>query len=258
MKEQIREYINTVFADAPAKEETEELKEQMISDVFDRYDDLIASGKTPAVAYSICVSGIGDISPVINALKGEAEDVNNTESEPTYHEEAKTDPDSFAHPAHTETPSQKRKATPRVKDKGLIGREIMNTVAVMLYIICWIPLVALSMIPGLEDIGPIIGLVALGVIVCVATGIMMLKGAFFPRPEGSSEDEDRDEEKEEKKPRSKAYLAIVNSMRAVIVALYFVISFVFSAWAYSWLIFIIGGAAEKIVAAVFSLKEGDE
>ena len=49
--------------------------------------------------------------------------------------------------------------------------------------------------------------------------------------------------------------SIISAAWAIIVALYFILSFTFGIWAYSWIIFIIGVAIDKIIRAYFELKE---
>ena len=71
MKERIKEYIDLIFAEAPECAKTREMKEEMFANVSERYDDLINEGKSEAVAYNICISGIGDISELIEDIKRE-------------------------------------------------------------------------------------------------------------------------------------------------------------------------------------------
>ena len=76
MKHKLREYIDTIFADAegraPYNERLRELKEEMLQNLCDRYDDLLAKGKTPAAAYNIAVAGVGDISELLDSVVGGA------------------------------------------------------------------------------------------------------------------------------------------------------------------------------------------
>ena len=75
MKEKLRDYLDLIFADAPDCRRTKELKEEMYANVCDKYDDLIAEGKSEASAYNISVAGIGDISELLESIiadEGEA------------------------------------------------------------------------------------------------------------------------------------------------------------------------------------------
>ena len=71
MKEKLKDYIEMIFADAPDCLRTRELKEEMYANVCDKYDDLIAEGKSPAAAYNISIASIGDISDLLDSIREE-------------------------------------------------------------------------------------------------------------------------------------------------------------------------------------------
>ena len=58
MREQLTQYVNLLFAGAP---DSEDIRQEILQNTLDRYDDLIAAGKTPEAAYRLAISGIGDI-----------------------------------------------------------------------------------------------------------------------------------------------------------------------------------------------------
>ena len=74
MKNKLKEYIDLVFADAerraPGNRRVTELKEEILQNLYEKYDDLIAKGKTPAAAYNIAVAGVGDISGLLDSVCG--------------------------------------------------------------------------------------------------------------------------------------------------------------------------------------------
>ena len=57
MREQLTQYVNLLFAGAP---DTDDIKQEILQNTLDRYDDLIAQGKVPEAAYRLCITGIGD------------------------------------------------------------------------------------------------------------------------------------------------------------------------------------------------------
>ena len=61
MKAKLKDYIEIIFTDAPQTHRAHELKEEMYTDLCEKYDDLVAEGKTPAAAYHAVISGVGDI-----------------------------------------------------------------------------------------------------------------------------------------------------------------------------------------------------
>ena len=66
MREKLKTYIDYLFAGAPQTAATAETKAEILQNTLDKYDDLIAEGKTPEAAYSLAVSGIGDLREFLN------------------------------------------------------------------------------------------------------------------------------------------------------------------------------------------------
>lgn len=64
MREQLVNYVELLFAGAP---DSNEIKQEILQNTLDRYDDLLAQGKSPEAAYRLAISGIGDISEILNA-----------------------------------------------------------------------------------------------------------------------------------------------------------------------------------------------
>ena len=63
MREQLVNYVELLFAGAP---DSNEIKQEILQNTLDRYDDLLAQGKSPEAAYRLAISGIGDISEILN------------------------------------------------------------------------------------------------------------------------------------------------------------------------------------------------
>lgn len=77
MNEKLRNYIDALFEKAPKTVRAVELKEEMFQNLTDKYNDLIAQGKSEEAAYNIAVASIGDVDSLIAGLSGER----NVESE---------------------------------------------------------------------------------------------------------------------------------------------------------------------------------
>lgn len=69
MQDKLREYIDTIFEKAPATRRTVELKEEMLQNLNDKYNDLLAGGKNEEAAYNIAVASVGDIDELLACLK---------------------------------------------------------------------------------------------------------------------------------------------------------------------------------------------
>jgi hypothetical protein len=68
MNEKLRAYIENLFSDAPKTKKTVELKEEILQNLIDKYNDLLAEGKSEDAAYNIAVASVGDISGLIEEV----------------------------------------------------------------------------------------------------------------------------------------------------------------------------------------------
>ncbi len=71
MKEQIEAYIDSLFAGAALTVRNAELRQEILQHTLDRYDDLIAAGKSEQAAFDEAVAGIGDVSELYERKKAE-------------------------------------------------------------------------------------------------------------------------------------------------------------------------------------------
>ncbi len=71
MNEKLRQYMDSLFADAPETLHTAELKEEMLQNLTDKYNDLIAEGKTEEAAFNIAAASVGDVRALIASMNGE-------------------------------------------------------------------------------------------------------------------------------------------------------------------------------------------
>ena len=62
MREQLIQYVELLFAGAPG---SEDIKQEILQNTLDRFDDLISQGKQPEAAYRLAISGIGDINEIL-------------------------------------------------------------------------------------------------------------------------------------------------------------------------------------------------
>lgn len=135
MREQLEKYVELLFAGSHG---TEDIKQEILQNTLDRYDDLISAGKTPEAAYSLAISGIGDISELLQASGSPAQ-------QPQSH--AKT-------------------CLPRTQEQRENNR-VVRAVAVALFILCPVPLLLLENVWGLCLL---LGMVAVATMLMVATG----------------------------------------------------------------------------------------
>ena len=136
MREQLIQYVNLLFAGAP---DYDDMKDEILQNTLDRYDDLIAEGKVPQAAYRLAIAGIGDINEILGTTPAPS---------PVY--------------SRAVEPEQEREDENKKK---------LRATAIALYILCPIPLFVGSQF-GLD----VLGLCGLLAVVAVATAMMVVSG----------------------------------------------------------------------------------
>ena len=150
MREQLVQYIDLLFAGTP---DSDEMKQEILQNTLDRFDDLVAHGKTPEAAYRLSISGIGDISEILGSTRQSVNISNCTQN--TENENLQTE---------------------------TIGNRNLRAIGIALYILCAIPLFLLC------DLGyETLGLTLTILLVAVATYIMIITGKNEPENEEQHE-----------------------------------------------------------------------
>lgn len=134
MREQLTSYVDLLFAGA---DDANEIKQEILQNTLDRYDDLIGQGKSPEAAYRLAISGIGDINEILgNDIQQLTQFQTNSTS--------------------TGIPAAKP-----------VWKKILTAIGICLYIMCPIPLFVL------QDATGLCGLLAF---VAVATALVIISG----------------------------------------------------------------------------------
>jgi len=223
MEDNIRRYIDDLFADTAPTRKAVELKEEMIQNLTDKYHDLINEGKTNEAAYNITIAGIGDIRALLAELENEM-----SEYEPTKYE--------------LEASRQKS--------------AMLTAVAVMMYILCVLPLIIMSSVNFrfTSEIGiPIMFLMIAG-----ATGLLIYNNMTKQKPMNNPDTmvEEFREWQSDEKDRKTLRKAISSALWSITVALYLIISFMTFAWHITWIIFILAAVVESLINILFTIKRG--
>ncbi|WP_343251024.1 permease prefix domain 1-containing protein [Diplocloster hominis] len=227
MNENLKNYLDDVFKKAPKTRKALELKEELLSNSQDRYEDLIHSGTSEEDAYDMVVSSIGNVEELFDSL----------------HEEVGMD---------LETRIELRKKMALTK-----------TVATGLYILSFVVLLLFtiidSMIPVNADLS-LIGFMLMIIIDIVPTCMLVYSSSLY----GSyKKTEDTIvEDFKEWQFNSKRNKSIRNAVSAVLwtltLVLYFFISFMTFAWYATWIIFLAALCAQAVIILMFRLKEAKE
>lgn len=216
MENKLKNYLDILFEDMPQTAETDEMKSEMFQNLLDKYYDLVNDGKDPDVAYNMTIASIGDIRSLFSDNKSEKIDF---------------------------TDHKKRSA-------------ILTTVAIVLYILCVVPIIILSEIGGFADV---IGISLMFVMIAVATGLIIYNNMTKYKPSENETIAKEFTQWQSGKPsntRKARYISKI--LWCIIVCVYLVVSFLTGAWYITWVIFIIGAALKNIIALCIETHSENE
>lgn len=221
MEDKLRAHMDYLFREVPQTHKAVEIKEEILQNLVDKYHDLIKEGKTPEAAYNIAVASVGDLSDLLASLKEpgkSSEELNVLEYQQW----------------------KKRSA-------------IMVPIAVMLYIISVIPPILISEFFGNDELGAAL----MFLFIAAATGILIYNSMSKPTyvKQDDTIMEDFKEWKNSQAAEKQALKSIKSALWSIIVVLYLIISFTTGAWGITWIIFLLGGALESVIRAIFDLKK---
>ena len=221
MEDKLRAHMDHLFREVPLTKKSVELKEEILQNLVDKYHDLIAEGKSEEAAYNIAVASVGDISELLDSLKEES---------------AAPDPacsDEYIH-------WKKRSA-------------ILVPIAVMLYILSVLPVIVTEEL----HVNDAIGACGFFLFIGIATAIIIFNNMSKPTMDklDSTIVNEFKEWKANQGGRKRARKAINSALWTIIVILYFLVSFSTGAWYITWILFLMGAAAENIIKAIFELHE---
>lgn len=141
MREQLIQYVELLFAGA---RDCEDVKQEILQNTLDRYDDLIAEGKVPEAAYRLAITGIGDINEILGSQ-----------------------------PSHT-APQPNQRGSEADSDKY---RRLQRGIAIACFILCPVPLL-LCVVEGQV----MIGITMMLVLIAVGTMLMVVSGKDQAQP----------------------------------------------------------------------------
>lgn len=128
--------------------------------------------------------------------------------------------------------------------------------AVGLYILSVVPVILFSEL-NIEGLTEDLGVIFMFIFVAIATMLLVYNGMSKPKYKSADDTmvEEFKEWKANKELKKSAKNSINSAVWCLIIAIYIGISFCFNAWAYSWIIFLIGAAISNIIDAVYESRE---
>lgn len=224
--------IDRMFEGVPQTRKTLEAKEEMLQNLMEKYNDLIAQGKNEEAAFNIAIASVGDISDLLAELNQPIPKVatfDEDETDSVYAEAGYGMPEPY----------------------NRHSRAMIVSVSVMLYILSPIALIL---------VGGKFGMVILFAMIAMATGLLIYNGinsGAGNKQAAPAAQEGTEAEGGKLTPAQKRFLSSISgALWMVTVALYFVISFATGAWHISWIIFLIAGAANSVLRAFIDLYRG--
>jgi hypothetical protein len=212
MREQLFSYVNLLFAGTT---DTEDIKQEILQNTLDRYDDLVAQGKAPEAAYRLAISGIGDINEILGQEKMET-------------------PDPLPTPELTEETKAEEKEN-----------KTRRAAAIAFYIASPIPLFAL---------GNEIGLCLMLLLIAAATALIIMSGKKEPDTTKTNEIAFTSATNHSPETQ-KLIKTIGSVITVICVAVYLLLSFITGAWVITWVIFPLSACIQGLIVACIDLKE---
>ena len=222
MKEKIRAFMDDLLKDVTKTRKVLELKEELIGNMEERYDDLIRQGYREEDAYQCALDSVGDVREL-------------------FREFADNGAQDYSGRSAMEPLGDRKK------------RAFLHAVGISLYIVgfaVWMLIIAIGIGFGEgEDMFGLIGFIVMLIFSAVATGIMVYCSNMYPKYQ--KQYDTLVEEFKEWKSGNTRNKEVKNAVSSVIwliaTILYFLISFGTGAWYITWLIWLIAPCVQTVV-----------
>lgn len=224
MKNSLKAYVDGLFADAVPSPALDELHDEILSNLSERYDDCIKAGMSPQRAFTAVIGTMGDVSGLIAQVSGSG-----------VHEVGifeKISPKSrlFEKYAYVFTEDNLKS----IKDAVI---SVMWLAIVIIYFL-------VSFLHGGWTVTWLIFVIGAALTVAVNTASKIMK---YSRA--------GDDPESRIKLLSTVEGGVTSIMWLAIVVVYFIGSFASCRWDISWLIFVVGAAAQIIISLVFKIQK---
>ena len=218
MNQQIKNYIDDLFVDAPNTKKMQELKEELYSNVQSRYEDILSGGASEEEAYHTAIAGIGDVSSLFH---------------------------------QTEQTSDSEKAAQSRKHSAM-----GTAVAVMMYILCIPANLLVEKYTHDDTLGTVTMFAFAAIATGLLIFINMNRPQYKKNDDTIIEEfkEWNTNSQNNKAVRNSVHGIIW----LLIVLVYLAYSFLTFNWHFSWIIFIAGGLLSEIVSLIFNLKSNQK
>lgn len=229
MKEKIREHFDEIFADAPKTRKALDLKQEMVQNAMDKYDDMVADGHSKEDAYQNILGSIGDVSELF--------------------------------------PEVEEKNLLTLPEKDRKKRAMLKAVSIGLYIFAGAVFFLFQSFGGIDAVTGLGGMhrdelgFAFALMICaIATVMIVYTENMYPVYKEKG-DLNMVESYKKAKYINNRETALKKSVSGVIwtlaLVIYFIVSFTTFMWHVTWIIFLIAVCVQAIVGLLFNLRAQD-
>lgn len=216
MNSKMESYLNSLFAGVPRTRQAQDLRDELLGNMQERYEDYLREGKTESQAYSQTVASMGDIDELI------AEVMPN---------------DEF-----------------RREAQYYRTRNARNTaIGVALYIIGLAMVVGSRVID--EPTAATMSVVGLLVLAAIATALIIYTYMSTPVAYKDYDHEERREREFDRSADGNLFKGMLSIYWSVVTLMYLMISFIGRAWSTSWLIWPIAGIISGILRTIAQMRD---
>jgi len=224
MNENLSNHLDLLFEKAPKTRRAFELKEELLVNSEERYNDLLTSGVTPENSYKNVINSIGNVSELFKGLE-----------EMSLNDVKEVDE----------------------KNKKMA---IIKTAAVGIYIFSVFVLILFGMLEDTLNTRlelSLIGFMLMILIDIIPTCMLVYVSSVYPnyRKHDNTVVENFKEWKSETQKSKSVKGAVTLVLWTLTVLLYFAISFTTFAWYSTWIIFLVALCAQAVVELLFRLRE---
>lgn len=225
MNTKIKNFVEVLFGDIPKTKKAIELKEEILCNLNERYEEAIAEGKGDNQAYTDAIGSLGDVDSMLDELRLD--------------KDLKTQIDHY----------KKRNAT-------------ITAVSIMMYILGAAVLIGSNQF-GLEEIGLVILLclaaIATGLLVFCHMSVPYDVSVYLKSSESSIvEEDDWTTRQYQHTQAGRLFSSLMSLYWTVVTVLYFFFSFTTGAWHLTWLIWIVAPVFSKIIRILFEMRYGHD
>lgn len=220
MNKKIENYINVLFSDVPRSKKAHELREELLANLSDRFEDYLSQGMSENQAYAQAVGSLGDLDEVLGQVMPDA---------------------NF------------------LQEAGHYRRRNARNIAigVSLYILGPVFLIGISSLGewgGQGEFFGTLGVLALLILVAAATGLIVYTNLSTPREYRDYDDQSRRERVLYSGRDGQVLKSILSIYWTFITFVYLAVSFLTMAWNITWIIWVLAAVFGQIITTVFEMR----